>query len=241
MQRPVIYLLELNSCSILNQLQIEEALLRVDHRNWCVINQNAPQAIVLGISGKVEDHVDLEKVYQKKTPLIRRFSGGGTVFIDHDCFMATFICNSQDLNVPCYPQPVFKWSEIFYKDVFKEIDFKLRENDYSIGEKKFGGNAQYMSKQRWLHHTSFLWNYNMANMDCLKIPQKMPDYRKKRSHADFLCKLSSYFKEKSELTNQFLSILNTYFEVRYLKLEDIKPLLEIEHRKATQLIEQKGC
>ncbi|QLH36644.1 MAG: hypothetical protein HWD61_11315 [Parachlamydiaceae bacterium] len=87
--------------------------------------------------------------------MIRRFTGGGTVYIDENSLMATFICNQSEMQIPCFPQHVFHWSERFYRPIFGELEFSLRENDYVIGNKKFGGNAQYMAKGRWLHHTSF--------------------------------------------------------------------------------------
>jgi lipoate-protein ligase A len=49
--------------------------------------------------------------------------------------------------------------------------------DYVFADLKFGGNAQAITSQRWLHHTSFLWDYNPANMQALKNPAKQPMYR----------------------------------------------------------------
>ena len=71
--------------------------------------------------------------------------------------------------------------------------FQLRENDYVFGEMKMGGNAQSIVKDGWLHHTSFLWDYDLSNMGYLKLPSKRPDYRGTRSHGDFLVNLKTYF------------------------------------------------
>ena len=49
--------------------------------------------------------------------------------------------------------------------------------DYTFGERKFGGNAQAITKQRWLQHTSLLWDFDPANMALLKHPANVPDYR----------------------------------------------------------------
>ena len=49
--------------------------------------------------------------------------------------------------------------------------------DYTFGEQKFGGNAQAITKQRWLHHTSFLWDFDDSNMALLKHPSRVPKYR----------------------------------------------------------------
>jgi lipoate-protein ligase A len=71
--------------------------------------------------------------------------------------------------------------------------FALRENDYVFGDKKLAGNAQSIVKGGWLHHTSFLWDYDAANMEYLTLPEKRPDYRGDRSHDDFLVKLAPHF------------------------------------------------
>ena len=73
------------------------------------------------------------------------------------------------------------------------LQFGLREHDYVLGEMKMGGNAQSIVKDGWLHHTSFLWDYDLSNMDYLKLPEKRPDYRGDRSHGEFLVALRSFF------------------------------------------------
>jgi len=49
--------------------------------------------------------------------------------------------------------------------------------DYAFNTRKFGGNAQSITKNRWIHHTSFLWDYDVKNMDYLKLPMRAPTYR----------------------------------------------------------------
>lgn len=61
--------------------------------------------------------------------------------------------------------------------------------DYALGERKFGGNAQAISKDRWVHHTSFLWDYLPERMELLKHPSRAPEYRAGRAHSDFIVPL----------------------------------------------------
>lgn len=50
--RPVVNVVRLRGCSIFRMLQLEEALLRTDDRNWLLLNEGTDQpAIVMGISG----------------------------------------------------------------------------------------------------------------------------------------------------------------------------------------------
>lgn len=53
--------------------------------------------------------------------------------------------------------------------------------DYALGNLKFGGNAQAITKNRWLHHSSLLWDFDEARMArILQNPKKAPEYRQVR-------------------------------------------------------------
>lgn len=93
-------LIEWHERPIFQQLQLEEALLRTDGGNWCLINQGTTPAIVMGISGKPEKWIHPAFFERKPFPLIRRFSGGGTVVVDKHTLFVTFICNKADINIP---------------------------------------------------------------------------------------------------------------------------------------------
>lgn len=232
-----IHLLRLTNCPILQQLQLEEALLRADQRNWCLFNEGSPSAIVMGISGKPEALINSAKFKQAPVPVIRRFSGGGTVFIDESTHFVTFICNSAATAVACYPDKVMQWTGQLYHEVFSNHGFGLRENDYVFNDKKFGGNAQYLSKTRWLHHSSLLWDFNPSNMDYLLLPPKMPSYREKRSHADFLCRLREHHPEKDLLHEKIIRALERRFVVEEVRLEAIQEILFRSHRQATTVLD----
>jgi len=187
-----IHLIRLKNTPIFEQLQLEEALLRSDHRSFCIINQGSPRAIVMGISGEPKTLLNIESVQNNKIPVIKRFSGGGTVIVDENTLFLTFIMSKEDIDIPPFPEPILRWSADLYADAWKIPNFCLRENDYCIGEKKCGGNAQYIKKDRWLHHTSFLWDYSEENMGHLLLPAKRPKYRLNRPHSDFLTRLKEH-------------------------------------------------
>jgi lipoate-protein ligase A len=214
----MLQFLHLKGVPILEQLQLEERLLQLDDRNWCLINEGSTPAIVMGISGKPELLIDQEKLKKEPLPLIKRFSGGGTVVVDQDTLFVTFIFQKERLPFPAYPEPILRWTETLYKEVFPSSEFALRENDYILGERKCGGNAQYIKKTRWLHHTSFLWNYEKTRMEYLLHPPKTPQYRAGRTHEEFLCTLSPHFPSKAA----FFDSLKTHLS-RQFKLKDTAP------------------
>lgn len=218
--RPDLYLVHLKEVAILEQLRLEEALLRTRDENFCIINQGSSRAIVMGISGDPKALLHLEGVAAEKIPVIKRFSGGGTVIVDENTLFVTFIISKGALKIPAFPEPILKWSEEFYKKSWQIPGFHLRENDYCIGDRKCGGNAQYIRKNRWLHHTSFLWDYSKDNMNHLLLPQKRPSYRRDRSHETFLTRLKNYAETSNLLVEKLKNSLQDW-DVKPLDMEEI--------------------
>ena len=227
----IIHLIHLKDVSILEQLQLEEILLREDTRNFCILNAGSPPAIVMGISGKPQELIDMSKACDLGIPIIKRFSGGGTVVVDENTLFVTFLCNKQEFSFPSYPERIMKWSEAFYEKAFQIPEFALKEHDFTIGNCKCGGNAQYIKKKRWLQHTSFLWNYCPHKMESLLIPRKVPRYREERNHEDFLCTLNDYLPTKQTFFDQVKKALSSQFEMIPL---DISPLEYIDIRSSTK-------
>lgn len=132
------------------------------------------------------------------------------------------------------------WSETLYGTVFRDRmpGFALRENDYVVGERKFGGNAQSISGKRWVHHTSFLWNFSPRNMALLANPAKQPEYRGKREHVDFLCQLSEFWPDQQTLTEALVTQLSQQYLVEEVELETAEAeMLPREYRRATKFVD----
>jgi lipoate-protein ligase A len=224
-----LHWIDLRGVSIFEQLQLEEMLLRTDPRSFCLVNQGSLRSIVLGISSKPEELVDLQRAKKDKIPLIKRFSGGGTVIVDEQTLFITFIFAKEDLSIPSFPEPILRWSADIYQEAWKIPGFALRENDYVIGDRKCGGNAQYIQKERWVHHTSFLWDFVDSNMDYLLLPAKRPSYRQDRSHQDFLTSLKCHAKSSDALIS---SLKKTLVKRFYITPFEMSSLEKRTHRKA---------
>ncbi|KAL3528395.1 hypothetical protein ACH5RR_007717 [Cinchona calisaya] len=235
---PLMNLVLLRGMPILQQLHLEERLLRTSSDNWCIINDGTnDRNIVMGVSGKPAELLKINSVLQDKVAVIRRFSGGGTVIVDHGTVFVTFICNKHALpDVQPYPKPIMRWSSLLYREVFQDAgDFSLRENDYVFGNRKFGGNAQSITKARWIHHTSFLWEYDTSNMGYLKIPSRAPEYRKERGHLDFLCRMKDYLP-RSNFIDGTIHALGSHFSVKQMKIEAIESPLNTEFIPTSRLL-----
>ncbi|MGB7978249.1 MAG: lipoate--protein ligase family protein [Chlamydiales bacterium] len=232
--RPEIHLIQLKNTPIFEQLQLEEALLRADGRNFCILNHGSPRAIVMGISGEADKLLDVDAVKREGIPVIKRFSGGGTVIVDENTLFVTFIMNKSALPIHPFPEPILRWSAELYEQAWQIPHFQLRENDYCIDEKKCGGNAQYIKKERWLHHTSFLWDYSEKNMGCLQLPTKRPKYRQDRPHHAFLTKLKNYAKSPETMLAE---VRETLVKQLYISDFDLSGWQERPHRHSVHFVD----
>lgn len=121
---------------IFKQLQLEEALLRTSSQNFCLVNTHLPEAVVLGISRKPERDLHVEHLKEDGIPIIRRYSGGGTVFLDADSLMVSWIINSPT------PSPsskdLLQWTQDIYAPIFLQ-DLKLQKMITLFWIKKLAG------------------------------------------------------------------------------------------------------
>ena len=242
--------LRLRNTPILQQLRLEEALFRADGRSWFVTNEwdaaqtpkpKAAEAIVLGISGKVAEMVEAERAAQAEVPVIKRFTGGGTIVCDADTLFASFIIGEGVLpQVQPYPDPILQWTGGVYADALAACGatgFSVNANDYCIGQLKFGGNAQAISGKRWLHHTSLLWRFEPERMGLLKMPPRQPEYRRGRAHGDFVRGLAESVADRDAFCNALAAAVATRLPLQQVSLEEVEAVAKLPHRSVTKLID----
>lgn len=191
-----IEIIELENTDINEQLALEEKLLKEKTGAYLLINDGPPPAIVMGSTQKAEDVINIKKAKEKNIPIIQRFSAGGCVILDHNTIMVSLILHKKILPIDFFPKTIMEWSENFYKNALELPSFSLQAHDYTLGNKKIGGNAQYIKKDRFVHHTSFLWDFDKEHMDLLLHPPKEPEYRNARSHQDFLTTIAPHLTKQ---------------------------------------------
>ena len=235
----LVQLVRTSGLCILRQLRLEEKLLRSPGAgNWCLLNDGTPdRSVVLGISGKPHQLVDVRRALDDGVRVIKRFSGGGTVIVDRDTQFVTLVMNAAAVpDLALFPRQIMEWTGTLYggrpHGVFADMPgWQLRENDYVIGERKVGGNAQSISKDRWLHHTSFLWDFREETMKYLTNPAKQPRYRANRSHSDFLAPLKTYLPDRNALATRIEAALEGMgLEVAPASIEQAEDAVAAHHR-----------
>lgn len=177
----------------------------------------------MGISGKPEALIDVPYARRAGFEVIKRFTGGGTVVVDSNTLFVTLIGDADAFGLDPWPRSIMSWTEGLYRPVLGKDDFRLVENDYCIGSRKVGGNAQAVSRGRFVHHTSFLWDFDPDNMRSLLLPSKRPDYRGDRSHGDFLCTLRGRFDDPVQFEDAIVSQVEAVVgSVESVTVEEVK-------------------
>jgi lipoate-protein ligase A len=84
---------------IFQQLLIEEGLLRASSDNWLIVSRSPinQKSIVMGLSSanpkKLPNLIHAQKCHDDQIQVIKRFSGGGTVYIDKETLFVSVIFN----------------------------------------------------------------------------------------------------------------------------------------------------
>ena len=169
--------------------------------------------VVVGYSNRVEREVNVAACRGRGIPILRRCSGGGAVLqgpgclnyalvlqIDSDPILQTvsgtnrFVMERNRAALETLlarssrrKEALSAKSEI--RNPKSEISVR-GHTDLAIDGLKFSGNAQRRKRGAVLFHGTFLLNFDRELVSrLLPMPSKQPDYRRSRSHAEFLMNL----------------------------------------------------
>lgn len=133
-------------------LACEEYLMSLFDEDVFMMWQSAP-SILIGRHQNAYREINLPYVQQAQIPVVRRMSGGGTVFCDEGNINFTFIENSMDhfADFRKFTKPVLN----YLQSMGVPAVFGGR-NDLVIEGMKFSGNAQYRKQSKVLHHGTLL-------------------------------------------------------------------------------------
>lgn len=206
---------DLSFQSPLQNLLCDEMLLRLVEKQgsddilrfW----ESPSYFVVLGLAGKVENDVNMDACRRDNIPVMRRMSGGGTVVQGPGCLNFSFILSKKkdpDLNDlhRSYRKILGTILEALTQlDVHADF-FPLSDLALIADHKKFSGNAQRRLRDTILHHGTILYRFDLSRIDAyLKQPKAMPEYRRQRSHPDFVTNIHiDPYRLKRVLKEKFL-------------------------------------
>lgn len=156
-------------------LAAEEYLLHNRKEDFLILSINDP-AVIIGKHQVAHREVNARFTEEKGIPVIRRISGGGTVYHDRGNLNFTFIRQSEQgkqVDFRFYTGPVIGFLK--YSGVEAMFEGK---NDLTVGGLKISGNAEHVFRDRVLHHGTLLFDASLTNMKKL-LKQKTDNYSTK--------------------------------------------------------------
>lgn len=179
-------------------LAMDEALL-----HWCAARPGeevlrvwtpASWFVVLGQSNRHLLEVRADVCAAEGVPILRRCSGGGTVLQGPGCLNFALV-----LEVAARPgiETVGRANQTImevHRGVLAELLGRPVRvegvTDLTVDGRKFSGNAQRRTRGCVLFHGTFLLQLDVDRLErLLPLPPRPPEYRRGRSHRDFVARL----------------------------------------------------
>lgn len=139
-------------------LASEEYLLKNFSEDIFMLWQNEP-SIIVGKYQSVLAEINLDFAEKNGLKIVRRFSGGGTVFHDSGNLNLTFIENNKNVNFDRFTQRII---DLLSKlGVHAESDARRAIN---INGLKISGSAQCVHKDRVMFHATLLFSSDLSSL-----------------------------------------------------------------------------
>lgn len=139
---------------------LEEWLMQTQNEDCFMLWRN-DKAILLGRNQNVHSEINMPYADEHNIKIVRRITGGGTVFTDDGNIMFTFIsCDTQSSrDFKKFALPIMK----ALQNMGVPVEFSGR-NDLTINGLKFCGNAQCSFGNKVLHHGTIMYKANIAEL-----------------------------------------------------------------------------
>lgn len=149
-------------------------------------------AVVVGSGGSVSIDVNRETCAADGVPVVRRSSGGGTVVLGPRCLCFSLVLSYEHaprLNeIPASNRYVLGRVVNALAPVVPAV--VEGTSDLAAGGVKFSGNSQQRKRRFFLHHGTLLCGFDLSRVTrYLNAPERQPDYRRDRPHAEFVTNL----------------------------------------------------
>ncbi len=136
----------------------EEYLLKETDGDYTLIYVNDP-CIIIGKHQNAYAEINLPYILENGIPVVRRISGGGTVWHDPGNVNFSFILNGKEgrlVNFREYAMPVLT----YLQKLNIPAEFGIR-NEILVEGRKISGNAEHVYRKRVLHHGTLLFSSDL--------------------------------------------------------------------------------
>ncbi len=193
-------------------LAVEEYLLRDRGENFFMLWRSRP-SIIVGKHQNANAEINRDFVREHKIIVLRRLSGGGTVFHDLGNINFTFIQNAAPgtgIDFRRYTEPIL---EVLHS-LGVDARFEGR-NDLRINGLKFSGNAQYIYRDRVLHHGTLLFSSKITDLSAaLKVNPLQYTDKAIKSVRSRVTNISEHLQKPMKST-EFIELVMEHILSRY--------------------------
>ena len=190
--------------------------------------------VMIGRFQNTIEEINVKFIKENEIDVVRRNSGGGTIYTDENTWQFSFITwkeYGKVKNFRSFTQPIIE----ALKELGINVVFSGR-NDLMFNGKKISGNAQFSIGNRFLHHGSILFDTNIENMvnsllvsdekivskGIKSVKERVTNIRQSLNNSDIS---SEEFKEK------MLAIIGKKMETIDICNADLIEIKKIESKK----------
>ncbi|MDO4754176.1 MAG: lipoate--protein ligase [Bacillota bacterium] len=206
-----------------------------EHDKIFILWINAPTVVVGKFQNTVAE-INLKYIEENGVSVVRRNSGGGAVYHDLGNLNYTIISSEKstnEFNFEKFSKPIV--------DLLATLQIEAQvtgRNDIGINGKKICGNAQYIKKNRILHHGCILFDVNLEHLqEALRVSADKIESKGLKSVRSRVDNISYHLKEafdNVEFKNRLLQHMlgeNPDMVQYVLSEEEIREIEELRDRK----------
>jgi len=150
--------------------------------------------VVIGRSSKIREEVDVDSCQRDGVTVLRRCSGGAAVVAGPGCLLYAVVLSYQK-------RPHLRSLDLAHREVMgtvagalQTIDSRVTHrgvSDLTFDDRKCAGNSVRCKREHLLYHGAILYDLPLELIGDLLLPDppRQPEYRKGRSHLDFVANL----------------------------------------------------
>ncbi|MFC2081342.1 lipoate--protein ligase, partial [Bacteroidota bacterium] len=207
----IMLILDSHSSNPRFNIASEEYLLKTTKKDYAFFYINQP-SIIIGKHQNAWAEINLSWTRQNNIPVVRRLSGGGTVWHDPGNLNFSFILNGEEgklVNFREYASPVLN----FLQELGVPAEFGKR-NEMLVDGLKISGNAEHIHRKRVLHHGTLLFSSNLSKLK-LALETNPDMYKDKavQSIRSEVGNIRDFLKESMEISDFRRQLLSHILKV----------------------------
>ncbi len=146
--------------------------------------------VVVGRGSQLEREVHWDQCLRLSIPVQRRVSGGAAIVTGPGCLMYAVVLPMLGESSGRDIQRIHDNVMARHVAALDALNIEARREgicDLIVDGRKVSGNSLRCVRNAVLYHGTFLYNFDLELISrCLRIPPRMPEYRRGRSHAEFV-------------------------------------------------------